>query len=61
MNIQVNEYIHLQESHIVGRVPCDQSLEVIKCNSCNKDRECVKAKKSLYNICSYFFLVLHKD
>ena len=55
MNIQVNEYIHLQESHIVGRVPCDQSLEAIKYNSCKKDRECVKAKKrSLYNICSNF-------
>ena len=30
VNIQVSEYLHLPESHIVGRVPCDQSLEVIK-------------------------------
>ena len=55
MNIQVNEYIHLQESHIVGRVPCDQSLEAIKYNSCKKDRECVKAKKkSLQYLFKYF-------
>lgn len=50
MNIEVNEYIHLQESHIVGRVPCDQSLEAIKYNSCKKDRECVKAKKEVFTI-----------
>jgi len=30
VNIHVNEYIRRQESHIVGRVPCDQSLEAIK-------------------------------
>ena len=50
MNIEVNEYIHLQESHIVGRVPCDQSLEAIKYNSCKKDRECVKARKEVFTI-----------
>ena len=49
MNIEVNEYIHLQESHIVGRVPCDQSLEAIKCNSSKKDTECVKAQNTKYS------------
>ena len=55
VNIHVNEYIRRQESHIVGRVPCDQSLEAIKCNSSKKDTECVKAqKRSIHNICSNF-------
>ena len=56
MNIQVYGYIHLEESHIVGRVPCDQSLKVIKCNSCNKDRECVKAKKKSLQYLFIFFV-----
>ena len=56
MNIQVNEYIHLQDSHIVGRVPCDQSLEAIKYNSCKKDRECVKAKKEVSTIFVQIFV-----
>ena len=51
VNIHVNEseYIRRQESHIVGRVPCDQSLEAIKCNSSKKDTECVKAQNTKYS------------
>ena len=56
MNVQVNECIHLRESHIVGRVPCDQSLEAIKYNSCKKDRECVKAKKEVFTIFVQIFV-----
>ena len=56
MNIHVNEYIRHQEPHIVGRVPCDQSSEAIKYNSCKKDRECVKAKKEVFTIFVQIFV-----
>ena len=39
-----------------GGVPCDQSLEAIKYNSCKKDRECVKAKKEVFTIFVQIFV-----
>ena len=43
----------------MGHVPCDQSSEAIKCNSCNKSKNVWKPKGSCNIVAQNVLLVLH--